>query len=211
MIRSPFGMKKMPEPKTHSPMVSTKASRGLEKHLEETELRMGFWDQIKFNHETSQVLAQKLGEITVALVEKQRDEIVQKLMLELDINKKRAYAQYMEHVGHLNKELVQKSTLMERELREVMLEEVTQIYEEKAAWKKQIGDMNLSNEDRNYEMDKMEEWIKLARSQIDGKILTLVETHSTSLQVTLELLRDEAIRADDNDLGLSTQYPRSSK
>jgi hypothetical protein len=208
MIKTPFSSKKMPETGSIKPMVSAKVGRDLERHVEDQHLRMGFWDQFKFNRKASEITAEKLGEITIALVEKQRDEIFQKLMLELDINKKRTYAEYMENVGHLNKDLVLKSNRMERELRAVMLEELEQIYKEKEAWTKLIEGMNLSNEDRDHEMERMKDWINLARGQVDGKISTLIETHSASLKVTLELLKNEAIKANDA-LGLGGQSSRS--
>lgn len=208
MIKTPFSSKKMPETGTIKPMVSAKAGKDLERHVQGQELRMGFWDQFKFNRKTSEITAQKLGEITVAMVEKQRDEIFQRLMLELDINKKRAYAEYMENVSHLNVDLVQKSNRMERDLRDLLREEVSQIYSEKNAWIKQIDDMKLSNEDRAREMGRMQDWIDLACDQADGKIQTLVATHSASLTVTLELLVNEAIKADDA-IGLGGQSSRS--
>jgi hypothetical protein len=207
MIKTPFSSKKMPETGSIKPMVSAKVGHDLERHVQNQELRMGFWDQFKFSRKASEITAEKLGEITIALVEKQRDEIFQKLMLELDINKKRTYAEYMENVGHLNKDLVLKSNRMERELRTVMREEIEQIYKEQEAWIKMIEGMNLSNEDRAHEMERIKDWIALACGQVDGKISTLVETHSASLKVTLELLKNEAIKADDA-LGLGGQSSR---
>lgn len=198
MIKTVFG-KKLPKSETlvAKPMVKSKAGQALEKHVEGAELRVGLWDQFKLNRKSSEVTAQKLGEITITMVEKQRAEIYQKLMLELDINKKRAYAEYMDKVGFLNKDLIEKSNDMERDLRDILRDEIGQIYDEKSAWVKQIDDLKLSNEDREEEIARMEEWISLAKGQVEGKISTLVETHSTSLKVTLELLRDEAISADD--------------
>lgn len=198
MIKTVFE-KRMPknENLVEKPMVRSKARNALLEQVENTELKMGLWDQFKFNRKTSEVTAQKLGEIAVTMVEKQRAEIYQKLMLELDINKKRAYADYMEKVGFLNRDLIEKSNQMERELRDILREEISQIYDEKAAWVKQIDDLKLSNDDKSEEIERMEEWINLAKGQVVGKISTLVETHSTSLKVTLELLRDEAIRGGD--------------
>jgi len=198
MIKTVFG-KKMPKTESliEKPMVRSKARNALLEQVENTELKMGMWDQFKFNRKTSEVTAQKLGEIAVTMVEKQRAEIYQKLMLELDINKKRAYAEYMEKVGSLNQELIEKSNGMERDLRDILREEISQIYDEKSAWVNQIDGLKLSNEDHAEEMARMEEWINLAKGQVEGKVSTLVETHSTSLKVTLELLRDEAIRGDD--------------
>ena len=198
MIKTAFG-KKTPKPEKlmEKPMVRSKARNALMEHVENTEIRMGFWDQLKFDRKTSAVASQKLGEIVVTMVEKQRAEIYQKLMLELDINKKRAYAEYMEKVGHLNQELIEKSNRMERDLRDILRDEISQIYAEKNAWVAQIDTLGLSNEDRAEEMKRMEEWINLAKGQVEGKVSTLVETHSTSLKVTLELLRDQAIGGDD--------------
>jgi len=178
---------------TIKPMVKSRSSNGLEKHVENTDLKMGLWDKFRFNHRASELTAEKLGEITVTIVEKQRAEIHQKLMLELDINKKKAYQEYMGKVGFLNQELIQKSNSMERELRTILRGEITSIYDEKATWEKEIEGLDLSNEDRSQEIARMNEWIGLAKDQVEGKISTLVETHSASLKVTLELLRDTAI------------------
>ena len=184
-------------PKTNSsvvkPMVRSRASNALEERVARTELRMGILDQFRFNRRTSELTAEKLGQITATIVEKQRAEIYQKLMLELDINKKKAYQEYMEKVGFLNQELIQKSNLMERDLRTILRDELAAIYDEKASWLQQIDDLKLSNEDRAEELARLEEWISLAKGQAEGKISSLVETHSASLKVTLELLRDAAI------------------
>ncbi|WP_299751373.1 hypothetical protein [uncultured Tateyamaria sp.] len=198
MIKTAFG-KKTPKPENliDKPMVRSKSRNALLEHVENTELKMGLWDQFKFDRKTSAVASQKLGEIAVTMMEKQRAEIYQKLMLELDINKKRAYADYMEKVGHLNQELIEKSNRMERDLRDILREEIGQIYDEKNAWIAQIDGLKLSNEDHAEEVNRMEEWISLAKGQVEGKVSTLVETHSTSLKVTLELLRDQAIGGDD--------------
>lgn len=197
MIRTVFEKRMPKSAKTGElavkPMVKTRANESLSRHVENTELKMGFWDQLRFNRKASELTAEKLGEITVAIVEKQRAEICQKLMLELDINKKIAYEEYMEKVGFLNKELIQKSNLMERDLRSILREELTAIYDEKNEWQKRIDELHLSNEDRSSEIARMNEWIDLAKGQVEGKISTLVETHSASLKVTLELLRDAAI------------------
>ena len=136
MIKPTVFGKKLPksEALVAKPMVKSKAGQALEKHIEGTELRVGLWDQFKLNRKSSEVTAQKLGEITITMVEKQRAEIYQKLMLELDINKKRAYAEYMDKVGFLNKDLIEKSNGMERDLRDILREEIGQIYDEKSAW-----------------------------------------------------------------------------
>ncbi|WP_227287149.1 hypothetical protein [Boseongicola sp. H5] len=198
MLKTVFG-NKSPEPTNAAdkPMVQSRAGTALMKHVAKTDLRMGIWDQFKFDRKSSAVMAEKLGEIAVTMVEKQRAEIQQKLMLELDINKKRAYAEYMDKVGNLNQDLIEQSNLMERALRGILRREIGLIYSEKDEWVAQLDGLNLSNDDREKELRRMEEWIELAKGQVEGKVSTLVETHSTSLKLTLELLRDQAIRSDD--------------
>lgn len=199
MLKTAFGKRKFPatDETSAKPLVPSKAGNALSRHVKNTELRLGFWEQFKFNRKAAEVTAEKLGEITVTMVEKQKQEIYQKLMLELDINKKRAYAGYMDQVGSLNKELTEKSNQMERDLRDILRDEIGQIYDEKSAWEKQLGAMNLSNEDMQTERERLDRWIELAKDQVEGKVLTLVETHSASLEVTLKLLQDKAISGGD--------------
>ena len=176
-----------------SPMVPKSGPGDLSTELENTNLKLGFINKMLYQHDASKELRHKLSQISVTYMEKQRQEIYQRLMLDLDINKKKAFQEYMEKVGWLNRELIQKSNDMERDLRGMLRDEVAAIFKEKRDWEDQIDSINLSENERQEELNRMEEWINFARDQVEGKLSTLVETHSTSLKVTLELLRDAAI------------------
>lgn len=176
-----------------APMVPTHRPGNLSTELARTDLKLGILNQFLYNREAGRAMREKLAQITVTIMEKQRAEIYQRLMLDLDINKKRAFQQYMEKVGFLNKELIQKSNDMERDLRDMLRQEITAIFEEKRDWEKQIEALNLTNAERDAEIERMERWIQFANDQVEGKLTTLVETHSSSLKVTLELLREQAI------------------
>lgn len=178
-------------------MVPSRSGEELHKLVSEKELKIGFWDQLVLDQRTSRVTAQKLGDITNAIVEKQKSEIKQKLMLDLDLQKKRAAKDYMDMVGELNKVIVEKSNAMEREMRALMIQEVGKIYNERDEWSKNIKSWNLSKSDEEAEVEKMMEWLERARGQVDGKILTLLEAHTESIKVTLELLKDGSITPDE--------------
>lgn len=178
---------------TSMPMVPSRGPSDLPSELENTDLKLGFINKFLFRKEASHALRQKMAQISHTYMEKQRAEIVQRLMLDLDINKKKAFEEYMEKVGYLNRELIKKSNDMERDLRGMLREEVAAIFQEKRSWEEQIDSLGLSEDERQGELIRMNEWIEFARSQVEGKLSTLVETHSASLKVTLELLRDAAI------------------
>lgn len=191
----PLFQKRLPKQETYAlePMLDAPATNALQKQIRQTDLSMNWWHRFRFNRQASELTAQKLGEITVTIVEKQRAEICQKLMLDLDIQKKRAYQEYMEKVGFLNKELVEKSNTMERELRDTLRAELSAIASERIAWLRSIEDASLPPTENEKAINRVEEWMAFAEGQVEGKISSLIETHSKSLQVTLELLRDRAI------------------
>lgn len=156
---------------------------------------LGFIQRMKLTSESRKQLREKLGQIGSAVMEKQREEIFQRLMLDLDINKKRAFKEYMEKVSHLNGDLVQKSNEMERNLRDTLWDEVELIFEEKRRREERLSRMNLTQDEHTAETERTNRWIDFALQQTEGKLNLLIETHSDSLSRTLQLLRDEAVDA----------------
>ena len=159
--------------------------------------KMGFFDKIKFGGDVSKITRTQLAEVARTMVEKQKQEITHSLMLDLDVNKKRAYQQYLDNVGILNNDLIKRSTNMEEDLREILLNSIEKIYKEKDAWVSRIDALKLSEEDHKKEMNSMNEWIDLARDQVEGKVRLLIQTHSESIKATLQLLKDTAIKGED--------------
>lgn len=157
-------------------------------------ISLSFLDKYLARREASTELRAKLSEITATALEAQRAAIQHQLMLNLDIHKKRLFQYYMDAVGNLNKDLIEKSNAMERDLRDMLFEEIESLYKEKRAREEMIECLPLTNEERQEEIESLKRWMTFAREQVEGKLSTLLETHSESLKVTLELLKDTAIR-----------------
>jgi len=175
----------------------------LPRHLGKLDVRLGMIDRYHLRRGVSTEMREKLAEIASMALEKQRAEIQHQLMLDLDVKKKELFQDYMEHVSILNKDLIEKSNAMERNLREMLWHEVESIYQEKRNWEERMSGWPLTDDERRAESKSLDEWIVFARGQVEGKLSTLIETHSASLKVTLELLRDTAIRDDAGTRGIS--------
>lgn len=193
-MKKPHFEKSLPKTDTSPPRAeATRPGAALQDHLRTTGLGLNMWQKIRLGRHTSARTADALAEVTATLVAKQRDEITHRLMLELDIDKKRAFQDYMATVGLLNQELLERSNAMERDLRRVMRMEIEAIYGEYEEWRAGIDRQSLSDAHRDAELARIEEWIQFAKGQIEGKVNTLIESHSASFKITLELLRDTAL------------------
>ncbi len=174
--------------------ISAEKDNGLAKQIDSENItQMGIWNKIKLHGEVGKVAREQLFEVAKALVEKQKQEITHHLMLDLDVNKKLAYQHYLDNVGVLNKDLIKRSTEMEGELLDILVDSTEDIFKRKDAWIAKIDALKLSDEDHKKEMDNMNEWIDLAKGQINGKVRLLIETHSESIRATLQLLKDTTL------------------
>ncbi len=179
------------------PSVRASADTVLEQHLAKDDIHLGPIARLIHNKESGRILREKLTEMSAALIEKQKQELSQKLMLDLDLAKKRAFAAYQSKVGELNAELIHKSNEMERDLTEMMFVAVERIYEDKRRWETRIGGAELTQEELEKELKRVADALDFAIDQVEGKVELMVQSQSRSLQVTLELLRDKTIRGDD--------------
>lgn len=163
--------------------------------------RLRIWDRLGLSREMSAITREKLGEITAAIVEAQKAEIVQSLMLSLDLKKKEQFAAYLDRVGTLNGEIIKRSQAMERDLAGSLSEELEKIYEDKKKWETRVDDMKsrglLDEKDHIEEMQRKSKWIDIMKDNLDAKIELVMRNHATSLQTTLELLRDKAIKGSE--------------
>lgn len=181
----------------NNPLMRTAAGSALEQHLAKDDVRLGPIARLVHSQESGRVLREKLTEMSAALIEKQKQELNQKLMLDLDLSKKRAYASYMSKVGELNAELISKSNQMERDLAEMMFAEIEQIYGDKRRWEARFRELDLTRDELEMEMERVSNKLNFAIEQVEGKVELMVQTQSRSLQVTLELLRDKSISGED--------------
>ena len=185
-------------PTTIAPVVQQNA---LEEATNRNKMRLGLWDRMNFNRETSVIMRDKLGEIATAMLEKQKQEIVHGLMLDLDEAKKRQFGEYLKKVGKVNEDLVRDSNKMEIALNRAMFEEISKAYELKGDWDRRLKELKESGltteSEYQAEVSRMEKWAAITRDNIEGKIEIVIRGHIKTLEVTLELLRDKALKGSE--------------
>ncbi len=176
---------------------STKKEDKIAKYVEGTDItKMKIWDQFKLSGNLSKITRNQLSEIARSMVEKQKQEINHRLVLDLDINKKRAYKDYDENVKVLNSELIKRSNEMEKDLVRILRDATESIDSEREEWIKRIEARKLSSEAHKKETDRMNKWIDLLEQQAETKIEMLMKTHSESLQATLQLFKDTTLEGE---------------
>ncbi len=192
MIKTPFTKEaKTSKEEKVTETISDEKDNKLAKYVGEGDIaKLKWWDDIKLGSEVSRATRTQLAEVAQKMVEKQKQEITHRLMLDLDVNKKRAYQQYLDNVGILNNDLVKRSTEMEGELHDILVDSIEGIYKKKDEWIARINALKLSDEDHKEEIDRMNKWIDIAKQQVDGKVELLIETHSQSIAATLQLLKN---------------------
>ena len=163
--------------------------------------RLRFLDKIGLSRDLSGLARDKIGEISAIMVEAQKKEITQTLMLNLDIGNKERFAKYLDKVGVLNADIVKRSQTMERELTVMLSEEMEKVYLERGKWEERINSMKakgiLRDVDVEKETQRKDKWADVLVENLDAKVELVMRNHAQSLQTTLELLRDRALKGDD--------------
>ena len=173
---------------------STAKSNKLAEHINSNDMiKMGWLHKMKLNGAVGKVASEKLSEIARNMVEAQKQEITHHLMLNLDVNKKHAFNQYMEKVGYLNSDMIKRSNEMEKDLVRILRDVGESIEEERNQWVKKIEGRKLSDEAHKKETDKMNKWIGILEQQAEAKIELLMKTHTESLQATLQFFKDTTL------------------
>ncbi len=167
-------------------------------HVEGKDMKnMGFIARFKLHNTLDKITQKQVADVTQIMVEAQKQELVNRLTLDLDVNKKRAFNQYMDKVGSLDIELIDKSNRMAKDLRETMFDSLLKLHDEKNEMIAKIDARKLSDEDHKKEIDRMNRWLETAEQEIEGKAEMLKETHNESLTLTLKLLKETAIKEAD--------------
>jgi|GEM_PF-6059360 len=181
--------------RTEAPVVPsapalTLPGRALDRELSRTRPDMTFWQRLRHDRASGRQLAETLGEVTGTMVRAQREEIQHRVTLGLDIAKKRLFQDYMETVGHLNRDLVERSTAMEKDLNAFLHREVAALFQIENAQHATNDQLDLTDEQRTRANAMVTEETNFAIDNLRGKVETVLREHAQSFEITLRLLRD---------------------
>lgn len=187
--------------KSLGPLPTLMENNAISKEVVKLKPRLRFLDKIGLSRDLSGLTRDKIGEISAIMVEAQKKEITQTLMLNLDIGNKERFAKYLDKVGVLNADIVKRSEAMERDLVSTLAEEMEKIYLERNKWEERIAAMKangiLRDADVTKETQRKDKWADILIENLDAKIELVMRNHAQSLQTTLELLKEKALKGEE--------------
>jgi hypothetical protein len=159
--------------------------------------KLGFFDKIGVDRQSRAEAKRTIGELVVNILEKQKQEILFKITLELAGEKKRAFAESMRAGSQIEKEIAELSTDFERDLIELALNHGLAGHERKKAWleylEKRYLDGKIDDESLMIERRAVENWVHVFRDNLDAKVEIILRNHAQQIEKALAIFRERAI------------------
>ncbi|QOR61227.1 hypothetical protein ACM66Z_07140 [Sulfurovum sp. ST-21] len=169
----------------------------LRKAVQSKKTRLGLFNEIVYHREAGKALRERMGQIAIALLEAQKEDIIHRLMLDGDIRKKKAYGIYQTQVSELNKEIIKESERITDELNGMIQEGISTIYHRRGSWTSNIKNMYkqglLDDDSRQKELERMNRWIDRSLDELDDKAILFAKSQAETLAQTLKLLDQRKI------------------
>jgi hypothetical protein len=159
--------------------------------------KLGFFDKIGVDWQSRAEAKRTIGELVVNLLEKQRQEILFKITLELADEKKRSFAESMRAGSQIEKEIAELSTEFERELIELALDHGLDGHERKKTrleqLEKRYSEGRIDDESLITERRAIENWMRVFRENLDAKVEIILRNHAQQIEKALAIFRERAI------------------
>lgn len=169
----------------------------LRRIIKSKKLRLGLMNEYLYNKETGIVLREKMGHIASAMLEAQKEDILHRLTLEVDLVKKKGFIVYQDQVTALNKMIIEKSEKISDEITETLQKGTMEIYRRKQSWSEQTENMFkqglLDEISKKTELERMGKWISQRLSSIDDKAELFLKSLEKTLGQTIKLLDQKAL------------------
>ena len=166
-------------------------------HVTQLRSKLGFFDRIAVDRQSKDEARRVIGELVVNLLEKQKQEILFKITLELADEKKRAFASSMREGAQIEKEIAERSTEFERELIDLALNHGLAGHEHKKHRLAQLDEWHSAGriDDDSYMMEyrAVENWMRIFRENLDAKVEIILRNHAQQIEKALSIFKERAI------------------
>lgn len=166
-------------------------------HVTQLRTRLGFFDKLAVDRHSKDEARRVIGELVVNLLEKQKQEILFKITLELADEKKRAFANSMREGAQIEKEIAERSTEFERELIDLALDHGLAGHEHKKQRIAQLEAMHaqgrIDDESFMSERRAIENWMQIFRENLDAKVEIILRNHAQQIEKALAIFKERAI------------------
>nr|VFK59784.1 MAG: hypothetical protein BECKTUN1418F_GA0071002_11883 [Candidatus Kentron sp. TUN]VFK63197.1 MAG: hypothetical protein BECKTUN1418D_GA0071000_12023 [Candidatus Kentron sp. TUN]VFK68457.1 MAG: hypothetical protein BECKTUN1418E_GA0071001_11843 [Candidatus Kentron sp. TUN] len=162
---------------------------------------MGLIQRFKLEGMAGKELRKRIAEIAINLLEKQKEQIAHKLLLDLDADKKRLYQAYMVEVAEMDENISKNASETAQKLTEIMLDAVNNIYEMRHKEIKRLDDSLKKGviDGNQYErsVERVERWVERREKEIEERLASLIDANNQRLQKTLELFQEYSLDKDN--------------
>jgi hypothetical protein len=166
-------------------------------HVTHLRNKLGFFDKLAVDRYSKDEARRVIGELVVNLLEKQKQEILFKITLELADEKKRAFANSMREGAQIEKEIAERSTEFERELIDLALNHGLAGHEHKKERLAQLDEWHslgrIDDESFMTERTAVENWMRIFRENLDAKVEIILRNHAQQIEKALSIFKERAI------------------
>lgn len=166
-------------------------------HVGELRSKLGLLDKLSVDWHSREAARRVIGELVVNLLEKQKQDILFKITLELADEKKRAFAHSMREGAQIEKEIAERSTEFERELIDLALDHGLDGHERKKQRLAQLDEMHsqgrIDDESLTVERRAVEDWMRIFRENLDAKVEIILRNHAQQIEKALAIFKERAI------------------
>jgi hypothetical protein len=166
-------------------------------HVSQLRTKLGFFDKLAVDRHSKDEARKVIGELVVNLLEKQKQEILFKITLELADEKKRAFANSMREGAQIEKEIAERSTEFERELIDLALDHGLAGHERKKQRLDQLDEWHsvgrIDDESLMTERGAVENWMRIFRENLDMKVEIILRNHAQQIEKALSIFKERAI------------------
>jgi hypothetical protein len=171
-------------------------------HVTALRNNLGFFDRIAVDRVSREECRRVIGELVVNLLEKQKQEIVFKMGLELADEKKIAFAESLRAGARVEKEIAERSTEFERELIDLALNHGLAGHEHKKTRLAQLDDWHSAGkiDEQSYveERHSIENWMSVFRANLDAKVEIILRNHAQQIVKALALFQERAFPSHEH-------------
>lgn len=168
--------------------IPAKSQNVLEQQMGKRDYGLGMVEGFRANQAIARVVGKKQVEMASVMMERQADELRNKMALELDLEKKKSFSAYQAAVSELNANIVRSSNDMELHLLTIIRDDIEKLCDFYHDWLERIAKKGRSPEEMEEQRGRAHAWFVHTKGQVDGKIGKLMSENTTALKQTLKLL-----------------------
>lgn len=194
---------------TNTTSISTKASdndselrtpftdKNVPMYIRDAQETMSFVQKLRYNGLMNKEIPKQLTKIATDMLRKQQEQIEHKLMLGLDLEKKRLFNEHLTQTGSIQQSIIQHSTQATDNLIRVMNHAFDNAFKTESERVVKLEKMKQQGfiDDERYqeEVERTRRWTARAIDSAETKIALILEKHGEAFARTLELFKQEHI------------------